>query len=85
MPAQWTGEIVGKLHTAGLTKAQLAVAAGYTREYVSAILNGHRAPPGAEEKLREAFAQLLEDAHGITPALSDLPDMKKVAREGNDA
>ena len=59
MPAQWTGEIVGKLHTHGVTKAQLADEAGYRREYVSMILNGKRTSPGAESKLKALVEAVL--------------------------
>ena len=62
MPAQWTGEIVGKLHTRGVTKAQLADEAGYRREYVSMILNGKRTSPGAESKLKEALERIINDS-----------------------
>lgn len=62
MPAQWTGEIVGKLHTHGVTKAQLADEAGYRREYVSMILNGKRTSPGAKSKLEEALERIINDS-----------------------
>lgn len=61
MPAQWTEDIVGKMHGKSITKKQLAQHLGYCPEYVSMVLNGHRAPKGAEEKFRKAVDEL---SHG---------------------
>ena len=35
MPAQWTGELVGKMHNAGVTAKQLAAEMGKNPKYVS--------------------------------------------------
>lgn len=58
MLAQWIGEIVGEMHNNKISKTQLADHMGVTREYVSMILNGHRCPTGAEERLRAAVREL---------------------------
>jgi len=58
MPAQWTGEIIGEMHIHGITGKQLAAEANINEKYLSAILNGHREPKGAEERLRAALARL---------------------------
>lgn len=60
MLAQWIGEIVGQMHSSKVSKAQLAEHMGVSREYVSMILNGHRCPAGAEERLRSAVRELVE-------------------------
>lgn len=39
MPAQWTGELVGRMHNAGVTAKQLAAAMGKNPKYVSQVLN----------------------------------------------
>lgn len=44
MPAQWTGELVGKMHNAGVTAKQLAAELGKNPKYVSGVLNGHYSP-----------------------------------------
>lgn len=59
MPAQWTAEIIGEMHLNGIQKQQLAKELGVTAEYVSMLLNGHRSPPNAETRCREALAQLI--------------------------
>ncbi len=59
MPAQWTGQIIGEMHIAGITAKQLAEAAGWNPKYLSAVLNGHRAPKTAEQTLRRALDTLL--------------------------
>ena len=58
MPAQWTGEIVGEMHLTGVTAKELAATVGWHPNYLSLVLNGHKQPKGAEEKLRAALAQL---------------------------
>ena len=58
MPAQWTAEIIGKMHLNGITAVQLAAAVGWHPKYLSAVLNGHKNPNGAEEKLRNALERL---------------------------
>lgn len=60
MPAQWTGAIIGKMHQHKISKSDLAQEAGVTREYTSMILNGHRSPQGAEEKLTAALERIIQ-------------------------
>lgn len=59
MPAQWTAEIIGKLHLHSISQVRLAAAMGYTPEYVSAVLRGHRTPKGAEQRFRAALEELI--------------------------
>ena len=61
MPAQWTGELVGEMHLAGITMKQLAAEAGWHEKYLSSVINGHREPRGAETTLRDALARLTQD------------------------
>lgn len=58
MPAQWTGDIVGELHHKGIKKEHLAEFMGLHPKYVSAVLNGHKAPKGAEARFRKALADM---------------------------
>lgn len=58
MPAQWTADLISEMHLKSITKKQLAFEAGYTAEYVSMLLNGHRQPKNAEQTLRLALARL---------------------------
>ena len=60
MPAQWTADLLGKMHLAGVTAKQLAAEAGWHEKYLSAVLNGHREPKNAEQTLRAALARLVE-------------------------
>lgn len=60
MLAQWIGDFVGKMHRHKVTKTQLAEELGVTREYVSAILNGHREPAGIEKRLYAALDNIVE-------------------------
>lgn len=59
MPAQWTAEIVGKMHLHGIKRSDMAEELKCTPEYVSAVLNGKRHPKDAETKFRAAVDSLL--------------------------
>ena len=60
MPAQWTADVVGKMHLLRISKRQIAEQMGVTPEYVSMVLNGHRDPEGAEGRFLEALTRLVE-------------------------
>lgn len=62
MSAQWTGEVIGKMHLAKVSMKQLASEIGWHEKYLSAVMNGHREPKGAEEKVRDALSRLLDSA-----------------------
>lgn len=64
MPAQWTGQIVGEMHLKGVSKKDLADHMGYTPEYVSMVLNGHKTPKNAEAKFRAALGELIAGEGG---------------------
>jgi len=59
MPAQWTADLLGEMHLAGVTAKQLAAEAGWHEKYLSSVMNGHREPKNAEQTLRAAMARLL--------------------------
>lgn len=61
MLEKWTGELVGAMHMAGVTKKQLAESVGWNDKYLSVVLNGHKNPKGAKEKLFEALNRLIEE------------------------
>ena len=66
MPAQWTAKLIGEMHLAGVTAKQLAAAVGWHEKYLSAVLNGHRNPQGAEEKLWTALNGLIGKSREVT-------------------
>lgn len=59
MPAQWTADIVGKMHIAGITAKELATHLHYNPKYVSAVLNGKREPRNAEQVFRKGLEELI--------------------------
>lgn len=61
MRDKWTGEVIGTLHVHEKTCQELAKQMGINDKYLSSILNGHRNPPGAEERTRAALAELLKE------------------------
>lgn len=61
MPAQWTAKILGEMHLHGVTAKQLAQKLGLHEKYVSAIMNGHKEPAGAEAKFRTALKEIIHE------------------------
>ncbi len=59
MPAQWTAELVGKMYLYGITAKQLAAEVGWNDKYLSSVMNGHRTPKEAEQKLAAALERLI--------------------------
>ncbi len=60
MPAQWTADLVGEMHLHKISALRLAKEVGWNPKYLSTVLNGHRTPAGAEKKLRDAMARMIE-------------------------
>lgn len=61
MPESWTGEVVGKMHNHRITNDDIAAKLGYTKAYISMILNGKREPKEAEIKVRSALAEIIAE------------------------
>ena len=59
MPAQWTADIVGKMHIYGITAKKLAEHLNYNPKYVSVVLNGKREPKNAEQIFRKGLDELI--------------------------
>lgn len=59
MLAQWTGEIVGKMHIHGITAIDLAKKLGCNPKYLSTVLNGKRCPKNAEKQFSLALDELI--------------------------
>ncbi len=65
MPEKWTGDLLGRMHLAGITAKELAAEAGLNDKYVSLLMNGHRNPKGAEAKLNAAFDRLIQRKESV--------------------
>ena len=61
MPKKWTGDLVGLMHNHKISFQALADKLGVTNRYVSMVLNGHRDPPGAETKFRQAVIEIIAE------------------------
>lgn len=61
MPAQWTADVIGKMHIHNITAKQLSAQLGYHPKYVSAVFNGKREPKGAEQRFRQALDELIAE------------------------
>lgn len=62
MPAQWTADVISKMHLKSITGKQLAAKVGWNPKYLSQVLNGRKTPRDAEVKVRAALDALLSDA-----------------------
>lgn len=58
MPQEWTADVVARMHLAKITTKQLAEEAGYTPEYVSMVMNGHRDTESARAAIVAALERL---------------------------
>ena len=63
MPQEWTAEGVAKMHLAKITTKRLAEESGYTPEYVSMVLNGHRDTEIARTTILSALDRLVDSAN----------------------
>lgn len=60
MIAQWTGELIGKIHNAGFKIKDVAAEANLNPKYVSQLLHGKCVSGKAEGKLNAALDRLIE-------------------------
>lgn len=61
MPELWTGEVVGAMHVNKIRAKDLAKRLNYNEKYLSTVLNGHKTPKCAEQKIKAALAELLAE------------------------
>lgn len=59
MREEWTGEVVGKMHVAGITNDDLAKEMCCNKSYVSMILNGVRTPRNGRERIEAALERCI--------------------------
>ncbi len=60
MGEEWTGRIVGLLHTHRIKQVELARELGLTAQYVSMVLNGKKSPKGIEERMEDAIQAIID-------------------------
>mgnify|MGYP004520071651 FL=1 len=58
---KWTGRLIGNMHIHSITATELAAKLGLHPKYVSAILNGHRSPAGAQQRFEQAVADIIAE------------------------
>lgn len=64
MPEKWTGEVVGIMHVNRISFQTLADRIGWNVKYLSAVMNGHRKPAGAERMVKDALCEILAEMRG---------------------
>lgn len=69
MPNDWTGRIVGLLHTHRITQVELASELGLTAQYISMVLNGKKTSKGIDARMENAIQAIIARRNGTsTPA-----------------
>lgn len=61
MPAQWTGNLVGRMHNNRISNRELADKLSVSNKWVSMVLNGHRSPKDAEQRFNAALDELIKE------------------------
>ena len=61
MLPKWTGDAVGRMHIHGISFQRLADKMGVNVKYLSSVMNGHRTPKGAQEKVMTALDELIRE------------------------
>ena len=60
MPEKWTGRLVGRMHNECISFEELANELGFTKPYVSMILNSKRKPPNIRERMEQAVDRIVD-------------------------
>ena len=68
MTKEWTGRIVGLLHTHRITQTELAAELGLTAQYISMVLNGKKTSRGIEERMESAIEAIVERRNAASEA-----------------
>lgn len=64
MPEAWTGELIGRMHNARIRLEDVGKQLGWSKGYVSMVLNGSRNPAHARERLEQAVEELEREIRG---------------------
>ncbi|MEG1558211.1 MAG: hypothetical protein RR058_07980 [Oscillospiraceae bacterium] len=56
MPLEWRADVTGQMRQKRINGKKLAELTGYSEQYISMILNGHKDTVQAREKIEEALA-----------------------------
>ncbi|MBQ8796159.1 MAG: hypothetical protein IJZ54_07020 [Clostridia bacterium] len=63
MLAEWTGEACKLMHLHNITGKDLAEKLNWTNRYLTMVLNCHRTPTGAEEKVMCAIQAIIAEGN----------------------
>lgn len=58
MNLDWTAEVAGRMHAAGITGLQLAEEAGITNSYLSAVLHKKKGTESTRQRVFDALERL---------------------------
>lgn len=58
MIGEWTAEVVGRMHLAGITGKQLAEECGITNSYLSTVLHGKKGDATTQQRILAALERL---------------------------
>ena len=85
MPEKWTGDLIGRMHNARVTRQDIATELGVSKAYVCMLLNGQRTSPTAKKRFTALCAHLnivvVESRHKNTLGFVKNVKAKKVNRK----
>jgi len=55
MPDEWSAQVVAEMHMKRITGKKLAELTGYSEQYISQILNGHKDTAQSKAKIEKAI------------------------------
>lgn len=58
MNLDWTADVVGRMHAAGITGLELSKEAGITNSYLSTVLHGKKGDEQTEQRIIGALERL---------------------------
>lgn len=71
MVKAWTGKVVGRMHVLGVSHKEVAGRMGITNRYLSMVLNGHKEPKGAEERLNGVLDEIERERNAESEAAEE--------------
>lgn len=58
---EWIADAVGKMHIHRIEHKKLADHIGWNPKYLSVVLNGHKTPKGARERIEKAIDEIIAE------------------------
>lgn len=71
MVLDWTAEVAGRMHVAGVTGLELAREAGITNSYLSAVLHKKKGNADTQQRIFRALERLEQRQEGVITVIQE--------------